>query len=269
MPSYPDPRNGPIGILGGTFDPVHYGHLRAAVEVREMLGLSEVRMLPAARPPHRETPAAAPEHRFEMLRLATAAEEFLLPDDSEMRREGPSWMVDTLSGFRARCGAQPLVLIIGQDAANGLDGWREWRRLFELAHIAVMCRPGSAPANPSVVSVTLGGSAQLGLGYSCSKFDPVAAVTHTLNDIGAGVDNMMNAMTAAASAAIAALSQVNGGWPRCRPIRFRMFWESSAISSTRWRSAGMCRAMTFSNRVTTNSRSPNANAASVLGLSNS
>jgi nicotinate-nucleotide adenylyltransferase len=103
-------------------------------------------MLPAARPPHRETPAAAPEHRFEMLRLATAAEEFLLPDDSEMRREGPSWMVDTLSGFRARCGAQPLVLIIGQDAANGLDGWREWRRLFELAHIAVMCRPGSAPA---------------------------------------------------------------------------------------------------------------------------
>ncbi|MEE4294895.1 MAG: nicotinate-nucleotide adenylyltransferase [Xanthomonadales bacterium] len=141
-----DSQNAPIGILGGTFDPVHYGHLRAAVEVREMLGLFEVRMLPSARPPHRETPAAAPEHRFEMLRLATAADEFLVPDDSEMRRHGPSWMVDTLTGFRDRYGAQPLVLIIGQDAANALDSWREWRRLFELAHIAVMCRPGAAPA---------------------------------------------------------------------------------------------------------------------------
>ncbi len=135
---------GPIGILGGTFDPVHYGHLRAAVEVHEKLGLGEVRMLPSARPPHRDTPAASAEHRMAMLQRATACQDFLVADDSEMRREGPSWMVDTLAGLRQRFGQRPLVLVVGQDAANGLDRWHEWRTLFELAHIAVMRRPEAA-----------------------------------------------------------------------------------------------------------------------------
>lgn len=133
-----------VGILGGTFDPVHYGHLRAAVEVREQLGLSEVRMLPSARPPHRSPPAAAAEHRLRMLQLATSCQDFLVADDTEIRREGPSYMVDTLATQRECLGKDlPLVLIIGQDAANGLDRWHEWRRLFALAHIAVMRRPES------------------------------------------------------------------------------------------------------------------------------
>ena len=140
MHFYSDP-SGPVGILGGTFDPVHYGHLRAAVEVYEKLGLDEVRMLPSARPPHRETPAASAEHRLAMLERATSCRDYLVPDDSELRRDGPSWMVDTLSGFRQQFGDRPLVMVVGQDAANGLDGWHEWRRLFELAHIAVMRRP--------------------------------------------------------------------------------------------------------------------------------
>ena len=129
-----------MGILGGTFDPVHYGHLRAAVEVGEALELGEVRMLLSARPPHRPQPPASAEHRFEMLRLATGSRGFLVADDSELRRPGPSYMVDTLAGFRERLGDVSLVLIIGQDAANGLDRWHRWRRLFELAHVAVMHR---------------------------------------------------------------------------------------------------------------------------------
>lgn len=132
----------PVGILGGTFDPVHYGHLRSAVEVREKLGLGEVRMLPSANPPHRAKPAASAEHRLAMLQRATSRQEYLVPDDCEMRRTGPSWMVDTLAEFRAQSADTPLVLIIGQDAANGLDRWHQWERLFELAHIAVMRRPG-------------------------------------------------------------------------------------------------------------------------------
>ena len=133
-----------IGILGGTFDPVHYGHLRAAVEVRERLGLSEMRMLPSARPPHRPEPGVTAEHRLEMLRRAIAGQPGLVADDSELRREGPSWMVDTLAGFRRELGEDvPLVLVTGQDAANGLDRWHRWRDLFDLAHIAVMRRPES------------------------------------------------------------------------------------------------------------------------------
>jgi nicotinate-nucleotide adenylyltransferase len=144
MPFSPETAGRPVGILGGTFDPVHYGHLRAAVEVGESLELGEVRMLLSARPPHRPQPAASAEHRFDMLRLATGSQGFLVADDSELRRPGPSYMVDTLAGFRERLGDVPLVLIIGQDAANGLDRWHRWRRLFELAHVAVMHRPGAA-----------------------------------------------------------------------------------------------------------------------------
>jgi nicotinate-nucleotide adenylyltransferase len=133
----------PVGIFGGTFDPVHYGHLRAAVEVCEALQLAELRMVVSARPPHRAQPVAPAGHRLEMLRLVTASRPELVADDSEMRREGSSFMVDTLEGFRKSLGEVPLVLVIGQDAANGLDRWHQWRRLFDLAHIAVMRRPDS------------------------------------------------------------------------------------------------------------------------------
>ena len=144
-----------LGILGGTFDPVHFGHLRAAVEVREALGLAEVRLLPSARPPHRNAPVASAEHRLEMLRRATHEVDYLVPDDAELRREGPSWMVDTLSDMRATRVDAPLVLIIGQDAANGLDTWSRWRRLFDLAHIAVMRRPGAGPDYPEELAVEM------------------------------------------------------------------------------------------------------------------
>jgi len=140
------PRAPMIGIFGGTFDPVHFGHLRAALETAERLGLDQVRMLPAGQPPHRDPPQAPADERLEMLRLAVAGRPEFTVDDREVRRPGPSYMVDTLRGLRAEDEAASLVLCIGQDAANALDGWRQWRRLFDLAHIAVLRRPDARGA---------------------------------------------------------------------------------------------------------------------------
>lgn len=130
-----------LGILGGTFDPVHHGHLRSAVEVREQLGLAEVRLVPSASPPHRAAPRASAEHRLAMLERALDGVPYLRADDRELRREGPSYMVDTLASFREEEPGRPLCLVIGQDAANGLDTWHRWRELFDLAHLVIMRRP--------------------------------------------------------------------------------------------------------------------------------
>jgi nicotinate-nucleotide adenylyltransferase len=132
---------GAIGVFGGTFDPVHFGHLRAAVEAREKLGVDDFRLLPAGRPAHRAEPFADAEQRLQMLRLAVSGCPGLRVDDREVRRSGFSFMVDTLEELRGEAGPAPLLLLIGQDAANALDGWHEWRRLFDLAHIVVMRRP--------------------------------------------------------------------------------------------------------------------------------
>jgi nicotinate-nucleotide adenylyltransferase len=133
----------PVGIFGGTFDPDHYGHLRAALEVREFLGLDELLMLPAGMPPHRDKPHAPAEHRLAMLHLATAGHPDLRVDNREVRREGRSYMVDTLSEIREERPAAPLLLVIGQDAANQFDSWRRWETLLDLAHLVVMRRPES------------------------------------------------------------------------------------------------------------------------------
>ena len=130
-----------IGIFGGTFDPVHFGHLRAAVEAREKLGLDDFRLLPAGQPPHRSDTVADGAQRLDMLRLALADCADLRVDDREVRRAGFSYMADTLAEVRREAGEAPLLLLIGQDAANSLDAWHEWRRLFGLAHLVVMRRP--------------------------------------------------------------------------------------------------------------------------------
>jgi len=132
---------GAIGVFGGTFDPVHFGHLRAAVEAREKLGLDDFRLVPAGRPALRTGPVASAQERLDMLRLAVAECPELRVDDREVRRPGPSYMVDTLTELRREAGAAPLLLLIGQDAANALDRWHRWPELFELAHIVVMRRP--------------------------------------------------------------------------------------------------------------------------------
>lgn len=132
-----------LGIFGGTFDPVHCGHLRAASEVRERLELSELRLMPAGNPPHRSVTFASAQQRLDMLKLALAGQSGLVVDDREVRRAGFSYMVDTLEEIRREEGAKPLLLIIGQDAANVLDTWHEWQQLFRLTHIVIMRRPDS------------------------------------------------------------------------------------------------------------------------------
>jgi nicotinate-nucleotide adenylyltransferase len=137
----------PIGILGGTFDPIHYGHLRPAQEVLRALDLAEVRIIPAANPPHRRPPLATAAQRLRMAELAVAEFPGLRVDDREIRRGGPSYTVLTLESLRGEFGVRPLCLLLGLDAFEGLETWHQWRRLPELAHFVVMTRPGwSLPA---------------------------------------------------------------------------------------------------------------------------
>lgn len=131
-----------IGIFGGTFDPVHFGHLRPALDVKQALGLREMRLIPAFLPPHRESPVANPGQRLTMLRAAVGDEPDLLVDNREMRREGTSYMVDTLTSLREEFVDEPLCLVLGSDAFLQLDGWHRWQEIVELAHIVVTHRPG-------------------------------------------------------------------------------------------------------------------------------
>jgi nicotinate-nucleotide adenylyltransferase len=132
----------PIGVFGGTFDPVHVGHLRTAYELQTGLGLGEVRFIPCRLPPHRP-PAVAPEAlRLRMLEAALAGLPAFRVDDRELRRPGLSYMVDTLASLREEVGARPLCLLLGLDAFLGLPAWHRWRELPDLAHIVVARRPG-------------------------------------------------------------------------------------------------------------------------------
>ncbi len=131
-----------IGILGGTFDPIHFGHLRLAEEVREALGLEQVRFIPAFQPPHREAPHAAAPDRLAMLRLALQDNPRFLADTREYERGGPSWMVDTCASLREDFPTQALVLIMGMDAFNGFTRWRDWQGILARVHLAVASRPG-------------------------------------------------------------------------------------------------------------------------------
>jgi len=131
-----------IGVFGGTFDPVHYGHLRAVIEVGEIFNLDHVRLIPNLTPPHRGEPSAPPKRRLEMLRLATQNLSGVVLDTRELDREGPSYMVDTLRSLCDDCAGQSLLLCIGVDAFNGLSGWHRWTELFDHAHLVVMTRPG-------------------------------------------------------------------------------------------------------------------------------
>jgi nicotinate-nucleotide adenylyltransferase len=131
-----------IAVLGGTFDPIHIGHLRSALELREQFGFEQLRLIPAASPPHRSRPAASASQRLAMLELAVADTPGLVADDRELRRAGPSYTIDTLAELRTELGAETsLSLVMGADACAALDSWHRWRELFELAHLVVIARP--------------------------------------------------------------------------------------------------------------------------------
>lgn len=138
-----------IGLLGGTFNPVHIGHLRGALEVSELLDLDELRLIPSARPPHREAPQATAEQRLAMARLAVAGEPRLTVDDRELRRDKPSFTFDTLASLRDELAADDqLFLLLGWDAFCGLPTWHRWQELLGHCHILVLQRP-DADSEPS------------------------------------------------------------------------------------------------------------------------
>ncbi len=129
-----------IGILGGTFDPVHFGHLRTGLDVVEQLGLAQLRLMPCAIPPHRIEPVASASERRLMLELAIKNHPKLVVDDRELSREGPSYTVDTLLSLREDYPDNPLFVLMGTDAFCSLPTWSRWQQILELAHIVVMQR---------------------------------------------------------------------------------------------------------------------------------
>lgn len=131
-----------IGIFGGSFDPIHYGHLRPAREITDALGLDLLLFVPSGHPPHRVAPVASADQRLAMLKAAVAGEPRFQVDERELRREGPSYTVDTLAALRAEHPQDALVLLVGSDAFLGFPSWRRWHELFSLAHVAVLHRPG-------------------------------------------------------------------------------------------------------------------------------
>jgi nicotinate-nucleotide adenylyltransferase len=132
----------PIGIFGGTFDPIHYGHLRTALELLEALSLGEVRFIPSARPPHRAPPRTDAALRLRMVRAAIEEQSGFLADDREITRPGPSYTVDTLASVARDHPGRPLCLLLGMDALLGLPKWHRWKEILELAHVVVAHRPG-------------------------------------------------------------------------------------------------------------------------------
>ena len=138
------PLNAPLAILGGTFDPVHFGHLRIAGETAAALKLPEVRLMPAKAPVHRAAPGASSEQRLAMLLLAMANAPGLAVDDRELTRDTPSFAVLTLASLRAEFPFRPLIWLMGVDAFVHINHWYEWPRLFDLAHFVVLNRPGFA-----------------------------------------------------------------------------------------------------------------------------
>ncbi|WP_375803783.1 nicotinate-nucleotide adenylyltransferase [Azonexus sp.] len=134
---------GPLGLFGGTFDPVHFGHLRLAEEAIDQLALEDVRWIPAGQPAHRGPPRVSAGQRLAMVRLAVAGNPGFSVDAAEVEATVPSYTVPTLERLRAELGVdRPLVLLLGADALAGLESWYRWRELFALTHIAVSHRPG-------------------------------------------------------------------------------------------------------------------------------
>ena len=133
----------PIGIFGGTFDPVHIGHLRTAYELLNHLGLAQIHFVPCHLPPHQKSPSAPAELRLAMLRGAIAHDSYFIVDERELNREGVSYSVDTLESFREEFPNRSLGLIVGMDAFLEFETWHRWQDILKLAHVIVARRPGT------------------------------------------------------------------------------------------------------------------------------
>ena len=137
------------------FDPVHYGHLRLALEAHRQLDLQEIRLIPLYSPPHRTAPIADARHRLAMLQLAIRDTRGLVVDECELNRQGTSYSIDTVRSLRQEYPRQPLCLIIGMDEFHILDTWRDWTSLLDIVHLVIVDRPGARPLTDQPVLVDL------------------------------------------------------------------------------------------------------------------
>lgn len=186
-----DPKR-PIGLCGGSFDPVHFGHLRTALEVGGLLQLDSVRFVPSRLPPHREAPLASGNLRVQMLEAAIAGVDNFSVDQRELRREGASYTIDTLLSLHEEMPDRSFVLILGMDAFLGLPGWHRAEELFDYTHFVVAHRPGWEPPRTGALGdwldarqVDAPGELSAGAGriYVC----PVTLLDISSTDIRAGV----------------------------------------------------------------------------------
>jgi len=132
-----------IGVFGGTFDPIHFGHLRPALDVLEGLGLEQIRFIPCGQPPHRQLPVANAAQRLAMVQLAIQDHPDFVADDREITRTGPSYMVDTLVSLRQEIPDKTFCLIVGMDAFCEFDTWKNWQEIMALANLIVIHRPNN------------------------------------------------------------------------------------------------------------------------------
>ena len=135
---------GPIGLFGGTFDPIHLGHLRTALELKQDLGLAEIRFTPCGLPPHGKEPAAPAALRRDMIAAAIDGQPGFTLDDRELTKTAPAYTVESLEALRQELPGQPLAFIVGMDAFGDIDTWHRYAELIGLAHIVVVSRPGAA-----------------------------------------------------------------------------------------------------------------------------
>jgi nicotinate-nucleotide adenylyltransferase len=147
--------NPAIGLLGGTFDPIHIGHLRPAIEAQQALSLAEIRLIPNHIPPHRANPFCSSEQRLAMVRLAAAENPGFVVDERELRRERPSYTIETLIELRSELPDTPLCFLMGMDSLLSLPSWHRWQALLDHAHLVVSGRPGWQPDYPAPVAELL------------------------------------------------------------------------------------------------------------------
>jgi nicotinate-nucleotide adenylyltransferase len=156
-----------LGILGGTFDPIHNGHLRLAEEMHEELNLSKVLLMPGAQPPHKGGPLMAPfPDRLEMAKIGAACSDYLEACDIEGHRKGPSYSIETIRIIREKYGRQlELFFIMGSDAFKEIKTWKEYRDLFQLTNFVVIERPGFSLDETGIFIESLG----VGLKEECTE----------------------------------------------------------------------------------------------------
>lgn len=154
-----------IGILGGTFDPIHHGHLRMAIELSQSLDLAKVHIMPTGKPMHRKQPLASADHRLEMVKLAVKDEPSLFADDREIRRSGATYTIDTLIEMRKEMPDTPFCLLLGIDAFLGFASWQRYQEILDYAHIIIAHRPHYQPPADGVIAKLLADHKQEEAGY--------------------------------------------------------------------------------------------------------